>query len=68
MVDLKWIFSTLRFKPSIYLDRSEEIEGSSDFVAAGERRESKAVSEINTLGFNHQKGVSSLISILDLKP
>ena len=42
-----------------YLDRSEEIEGISDFVAAGERSDSNAVSGFETLDFDHnRKGIT----------
>ena len=61
-------FNFWRLKPSEelqYLDRSEEIEGISDFVAVGERSESKAVSGIKTLDFDHnQKGISLQILFL----
>ena len=64
----KFNFWTWRLKPSEehqYLARSEEIEGISDFVAEGERSESKAVSGIETLDFDHnQKGISLQILFL----
>ena len=39
-----------------YLARSEEMEGSSDFVALGESSESKAVSGFKILDFGLQRG------------
>ena len=66
VVYLIFLLSTFRLRPSQehqYLDRSEEIEGSSDFVAAGERMESKAVSVIDK-NFDHQKESISILNPL----